>query len=51
MRVVVGVEEVIAGAMKPTKFNLASLGNQTPHLHWHIIPRYEDDPFLQDSIW
>jgi len=37
--------------MQPTKINLASLGNQVPHLHWHIIPRYEDDPFFPESIW
>jgi diadenosine tetraphosphate (Ap4A) HIT family hydrolase len=51
MRVVVGVEEVIARTMKPAKINLAALGNQVPHLHWHIIPRYEDDPYFPDSIW
>lgn len=51
MRIVVDVEEVIASAMKPVKINLASLGNQVPHLHWHIIPRYEDDPYFPDSIW
>jgi diadenosine tetraphosphate (Ap4A) HIT family hydrolase len=51
MRIVVGVEEVVASAMKPVKINLASLGNQTPHLHWHIISRYEDDPYFPDSIW
>ena len=51
MRVVVGVEEIVASAMKPLKINLASLGNQVPHLHWHIVPRYEDDPYFPDLIW
>lgn len=51
MSVVVGVEEAIADIMQPVKINLASLGNQVPHLHWHIIPRYEDDAFFPDSIW
>lgn len=51
MRIFVGVEEIVTSAMKPLKINLASLGNQVPHLHWHIIPRYEDDPYFPDSIW
>ena len=51
MRIVVDVEEVIASAMKPVKINLASLGNQVPHLHWHVIPRYVDDPYFPDSVW
>ena len=51
MRIAFGVEEIVTSAMKPLKINLASLGNQVPHLHWHIIPRYEDDPYFPDSIW
>ena len=51
MRIVFGVEEIVTSAMKPLKINLASLGNEVPHLHWHIIPRYEDDPYFPDSIW
>jgi diadenosine tetraphosphate (Ap4A) HIT family hydrolase len=26
--------------MRPDKMNLASLGNMTPHVHWHVIPRF-----------
>lgn len=39
----------------PAKLNVAMLGNQMPHLHCHIIPRYPDDPkwggpaFLSDA--
>jgi len=36
---------------RPTHMNLASLGNQIPHLHWHIIPRYEDDLRWGGPIW
>ena len=36
---------------KPTHMNLASLGNQVPHLHWHIIPRYEDGVRWGGPIW
>jgi diadenosine tetraphosphate (Ap4A) HIT family hydrolase len=28
-----------------------SLGNVVPHLHWHIIPRYVDDPKWGAPIW
>jgi diadenosine tetraphosphate (Ap4A) HIT family hydrolase len=31
--------------------NLASLGNMTPHVHWHVIPRFEDDRHYPGPIW
>ena len=37
--------------LEPHKINLASFGNLTPHLHWHVIPRFEDDPHFPNSIW
>ncbi len=51
MTVVVKVEHVIREVMKPDKINLASLGNKTPHLHWHIIPRYLRDKHFPNAIW
>jgi diadenosine tetraphosphate (Ap4A) HIT family hydrolase len=36
---------------KPEKINLASLGNKTPHVHWHIIPRFKEDPHFPNSHW
>jgi diadenosine tetraphosphate (Ap4A) HIT family hydrolase len=50
MRIVLGVEEIVTSGMKPIKSNLASLGSRVPHLHWHLIPRYEDDPYFAGSI-
>ena len=41
----------VARAYKPWKLNHASLGNQDPHVHWHIIPRYEDDPDRRSHPW
>ena len=35
----------------PAKVNLASLGTQVPHLHWHVIPRFTDDPHYPQPIW
>ena len=45
MAVVYAVESVVRETMRADKMNLASLGNMTPHLHWHLIPRYRDDQF------
>jgi diadenosine tetraphosphate (Ap4A) HIT family hydrolase len=28
----------------PVKLNYFTLGNQVPHLHTHVLPRYRDDP-------
>ena len=38
-------------AVEPAKMNLASLGNQVPHLHWHVIGRWPDDPHFPASVW
>lgn len=49
--VVLAVETGLRLLCGPEKMNLASLGNIVPHLHWHVIPRFLDDPFFPDSIW
>ena len=51
MRVVLAVESVLRELLAPDKINLASLGNFTPHLHWHVIPRFRDDAHFPQSIW
>ncbi|MHB8454349.1 MAG: HIT family protein [Acidiferrobacterales bacterium] len=51
MDAVFAVEEVIRALVHPDKINLASLGNQVPHLHWHVIPRFVDDGQFPDAIW
>lgn len=45
------VEEVVREVMQPDKVNVASLGNVVPHVHWHIIPRYENDAHFPNPIW
>ncbi len=45
------VERAIRDVLQPDKINLASLGNQIPHLHWHVIPRWTDDLHFPDSVW
>jgi diadenosine tetraphosphate (Ap4A) HIT family hydrolase len=48
---VFAVESVLREQLDPHKINLASLGNVVPHLHWHVIPRYTDDPHFPQPIW
>jgi len=51
MRVVFEVEAGLREWLQPDKINLASLGNLVPHLHWHVIPRFRDDPHFPNPIW
>lgn len=51
MMTVCKVEQAVRDVMQPDKINLASLGNMTPHLHWHIIPRYVEDKHFPQPIW
>ncbi|MHB8255887.1 MAG: HIT family protein [Acidiferrobacterales bacterium] len=51
MQAVFAAEQAVRAVMHPDKINLATLGNQVPHLHWHVIPRFVDDASFPDSIW
>ena len=51
MAVVFAVERVLRAAMRPLKINIASLGNKVTHVHWHVIPRFRDDPHFPEPIW
>lgn len=51
MAVVFTVEQALRELLSPDKINLASLGNQVPHLHWHVIPRFQDDAHFPDPVW
>jgi diadenosine tetraphosphate (Ap4A) HIT family hydrolase len=51
LEVVFTVERALRGVLQPAKVNLASLGNQVPHLHWHVVPRFPDDAHFPDPVW
>ncbi len=51
MNAVVAVERVLREALNPTKINLAALGNMVPHLHWHVIARFDWDSHFPQPIW
>lgn len=35
----------------PAKINYELLGNMVPHMHWHIVPRFTNDPLWPRPIW
>ena len=51
MQMVMKVESALRQTLNPDKINLASLGNMTPHLHWHVIPRFSDDAHFPSPVW
>jgi len=48
---VLAVGRTLAEVLKPLKLNYECLGNQEPHVHWHIFPRYLDDPMRFAPVW
>jgi diadenosine tetraphosphate (Ap4A) HIT family hydrolase len=51
MNVIFAVERAMRDALSPAKINLASLGNFVAHVHWHVIPRFTDDPHFPQPVW
>lgn len=45
------VARALAVAFDAMKVNYAFLGNQLPHMHWHLVPRRADDPAPREAIW
>ena len=37
--------------LAPARVNVACLGNMLHHVHWHVTPRYADDPEPEHPIW
>ena len=51
MEAVNRIETVLRQDLAPTKINLASLGNVVPHLHWHVIARFDWDSHYPNPVW
>jgi diadenosine tetraphosphate (Ap4A) HIT family hydrolase len=45
------VARAIDRAFSPAKMNYELLGNTVAHLHWHLFPRYADDPNPTRPVW
>jgi diadenosine tetraphosphate (Ap4A) HIT family hydrolase len=37
--------------VQPLKLNYECLGNQEPHVHWHVFPRSANDSMRLQPIW
>ena len=51
MQTVAQVETAVRRHLQPTKVNLAALGNMVPHLHWHVIARFDWDNRFPAAVW
>lgn len=51
MQAVATVEMALRQHLSPTKVNLAALGNMVPHLHWHVIARFDWDSHFPAPVW
>lgn len=51
MRVVSILERTLIAALAPVKMNIAALGTASPHLHFHVVPRFADDATFPEPVW
>ena len=51
LEVVVAIEQALRHHLAPTKVNLASFGNAVPHLHWHVVARFDWDSHFPGAVW
>ena len=45
------IEKEMIAYYNPKKINIASFGNYMPHVHWHIMARFEEDSFFPEPMW
>jgi diadenosine tetraphosphate (Ap4A) HIT family hydrolase len=45
------VAKTLAQVYEAKKINYELLGNQFPHIHWHVIPRLATDPAPFETVW
>ena len=50
-RVLDVIEREMLYYFNPKKINIASFGNYLPHLHWHIMARFEEDSYFPEPMW
>jgi len=45
------IEKEMIAYYDPKKINIASFGNYVPHVHWHIMARFEEDSYFPEPMW
>jgi len=50
-RVIDIIEKEMLHFFKPKKINIASFGNYVPHVHWHLMARFEEDSYFPEPMW
>jgi len=45
------VEEEMRSYYKPHKINMASFANILPHVHIHVMARFEEDSYFPNPMW
>jgi len=45
------IEKEMLHYYNPSKINIASFGNYMPHVHWHIMARFENDSYYPEPMW
>ncbi len=45
------VAKTLSQVYEAKKINYELLGNQLPHIHWHVIPRLASDPAPFEPVW
>ena len=49
--VLLSLEKAVKLSTKCKRINFVKFGNVSSHLHWHIIPRYQEEQFSEKSPW
>lgn len=50
-RIIDIVEKSMLKYFNADKINIASFGNLLPHVHWHVMARFEQDSYFPEPMW
>jgi diadenosine tetraphosphate (Ap4A) HIT family hydrolase len=51
LKVMLLIETKMIEYYTPKKVNIAMFGNYLPHLHIHVMARFEDDSYFPEPMW